>query len=211
MKELKLKVCGMRDAHNIAAIAELLPDYLGFVFVPGSPRDATGVVSAETVSVLPEGVLPVGVFQDAAPELLYETVSSLGLRAIQLHGSEDEEYVAGVREIMPDVALWRAVTVRSVEDVAAVADGGDLLDMYVLDSGRGGSGVPFDWSWLKEYRASTPFLLAGGIGLENKDEAIEAAREAEQCVGLDVSSRLETKPGVKNVEMVRKLKKRMAA
>jgi phosphoribosylanthranilate isomerase len=210
MRELRLKVCGMRDAKNIAAVSELAPDYMGFVFVPSSPRDATGAVAPEAIAELPSEITTVGVFKDAPPEILYETVSGLGLKAVQLHGSEDAEYIAGLREVLPGVTLIRAVSVSSPADVAGIVDGGDLVDLYLLDGAAGGSGVPFDWSCLDEYQAQTPFLLAGGIGLENEAEAIEAARACAQCVGLDVNSRLETRPGVKNVEMLRKFKKRMA-
>ena len=77
MKRLKLKVCGMRESENIAAVAALAPDYLGLVFVEGSPRDATGVVAREALAGIPAGVTTVGVFRDAPLDVVRETVETL--------------------------------------------------------------------------------------------------------------------------------------
>lgn len=211
MKRLKLKVCGMREPGNIAAVAALTPDYLGLVFVEGSPRDATGIVTREVLAAIPEGVSTVGVFRDAALEVVCEVVETLGLQAVQLHGSEDERYIEELRKTLQKIQLFRALTVKSREDVAAVQDRPGLVDLFVLDSGSGGSGVPFEWSWLEEYRATTPFLLAGGIGLKNGAAALQAALKTERCIGIDVNSRLEEQAGLKDIELVRLFIERMRA
>lgn len=203
MKRLQLKVCGMREADNIAQVAALAPDYIGFVFVAGSPRDATAVVKRESLASIPDGVTTVGVFRDAALEFVCQKVNELGLKAVQLHGSEDERYIERLRGAISGVTVVRAVGVRSGADLTEVKDLPGLVDLFLLDSGSGGSGVPFDWSCLSEYRASTPFLLAGGIRSENRERAVAAAQSVSGCVGLDLNSGLESSPGVKDINLVR--------
>jgi phosphoribosylanthranilate isomerase len=192
----------MRDGANIRAIGDLLPDYMGFIFVPSSPRYAGHKIIPEA-RTLPASVTRVGVFRNAPVNELSNTVERYTLGAAQLHGDEDAGYVRELRQRLPSLLIIKAIQVTSVQDIAALSARQESPDLYLLDSGAGGTGLPFEWAWLAAYTASVPFLLAGGIALSNIDEALTAARRHTACVGIDINSRFETSPGIKNVEEIR--------
>lgn len=202
MKRLRVKVCGMRDGANISAIGELMPDYMGFIFVPSSPRYVGETMAAEA-QALPSSVTRVGVFRDTPLDELRQAVERNKLEAAQLHGEEDDAYVRKLRETLPALHTIKAIKVNSRADIAAVSERREAPDLYLLDSGSGGTGLPFEWEWLAAYTASVPFLLAGGIAPSNVDKALQAARNHPACVGIDINSRFETSPGIKNVEEIR--------
>ncbi len=202
MKRLRVKVCGMREGANISAIGELMPDYMGFIFVPSSPRYVGQTIPAAAQALSPS-VTRVGVFRDTPLNELRETVELNRLGGAQLHGDEDDAYVRKLRETIPTLTIIKAIKVASREGIAAVSERKESPDLYLLDSGTGGTGLPFEWSWLTAYTASAPFLLAGGIAPSNVDEALQAALNHPTCIGIDINSRFETSPGIKNVDEIR--------
>jgi len=208
MKRLRLKVCGMRNGDNIRAVGELAPDYMGFIFVPSSPR-YVGHGLAPEAAALPSSVTRIGVFQDAPLEELCESITKNGLGGAQLHGSENDEYLRYLRQRLPSLLLLKAIKVTARSDIAAISQRREAPDLYLLDSGSGGTGSPFEWSWLEAYTAGIPFVLAGGLSPSNIDEAIEAARRHPEMVGLDINSRFETSPGIKNVEQIKEVLTRL--
>lgn len=209
-KPLKLKVCGMRDPANVASVGALAPDFLGFIFVPESPRFAGRTVTREVVGSLPQGVQAIGVFRDEPMESVARRAQSLGLSGVQLHGQEDRSYMEALREELPKALIIKAVGVSGASDIERLSELEGAADLVILDHGRGGSGVPFDWKLLQRYRAATPFLLAGGVGAENIGEALEVAQGVSQCAGFDINSKVEVEPGVKDISKVREFKKRMS-
>ena len=202
MKRLRVKVCGMRDGANISAVGALMPDYMGFIFVPSSPRYIGDTLPPE-VGLLPPSVTRVGVFRDAPLDQLCEIVARNGCGAAQLHGDEDDAYVRELRKRLPSLLIIKAIKVTSQEDISSVSAHRESPNLYLLDSGAGGTGSPFEWSWLAAYTATAPFLLAGGISLANIVEAAAAARRHPACIGIDINSKFETSPGIKNVEEIR--------
>lgn len=210
-KRLKLKVCGMRDAANVVSVAALAPEFLGFIFVPESPRFAGREVTRELVGALPQSVRPIGVFRDEPVDRVSALVRDLGLSGVQLHGEETRSYMEDLRRELPSAIILRAVAVSTAADIEGLSGLEGAPDLFVLDHGRGGSGVPFDWSVLEKYGAATPFLLAGGVGAENIGEALEVARRIPQCAGFDINSKVELEPGVKDIGKVREVKERIAA
>lgn len=179
-----------------------MPDYMGFIFVPSSPRYVGQTIPA-AAQALSLSVTRVGVFRDTLLDELRETVELNRLGGAQLHGDEDDGYIRELRKELPTLLIVKAIKVASREDIAAVSDRRESPDLYLLDSGSGGTGLSFEWSLLAAYTANVPFLLAGGIAPCNFDEALEAARNHPACVGLDINSRFETSPGIKNVEEIR--------
>ncbi len=200
---LELKVCGMRVDDNIARVAELSPDYLGFIFVPESPRYVGHSLSKEVVNSLPSAIATVGVFRNQSSAIVVDAVQNLGLRVVQLHGAEDGVFLRNIKAAHPSVKIWKAISVFSREDVSALDDDFEGIDRFVFDSGTGGTGHTFDWQWLLEYRAPIPFMLAGGIGSTNIDAALDIARHIEALVGFDINSRVESEPAIKDVEKVK--------
>jgi phosphoribosylanthranilate isomerase len=200
---LEVKVCGMRAVDNIARVAELSPDYLGFVFVPESPRYVGHSLSKEIIDSVPPAISTVGVFRNQSSALVVDAVQGFGLGVVQLHGAEDRAFVQDLKRTMPSVEIWKAISVSSREDISALGDDFGGVDRFVLDSGTGGTGRVFDWQWLLEYRGSTPFLLAGGLGGANIDAALDVAQQVETMVGVDINSRVESEPGIKDVAKVK--------
>ena len=202
-RQLKLKVCGLREARCINAVAALAPDYMGFIFAQGSPRRAEATLIREPIRAVPRSITTVGVFRDQELTEVCAVVRTLELQAVQLHGDEDVGYLRALKQNVPGISIIRAVQVQCEEDVADVKDQVGEVDLYLLDSGRGGTGVPFNWLWLSRYSATTPFLLAGGLGVDNALQALKEVSQVEKCVGFDINSRVELEPGVKDTDKIR--------
>jgi len=200
---LQIKVCGMRETRNIAAVAELSPDYLGFIFVPDSPR-YIGRGSQDVVGwTFTSNVRLVGVFKDHSIDFIEECTKKMGLGVVQLHGLEDAHYTKTLKSRVPDVEIWKAISVTSREDVSSLTDDFQGVSCFVLDNRTGGSGEAFEWEWLEGYVADTPIVLAGGIGPNNISSAISIARRYSFIAALDVNSCVEREPGIKDIEKVR--------
>jgi phosphoribosylanthranilate isomerase len=191
----------MRDGDNIAAVGALMPEYMGFIFVPSSPR-YVGTSLPPEVAALPASITRVGVFRDAPLRQIQEAVEQNGLAAVQLHGDEDDTYLRELRSRIPSVLIIKAIKVATRSDIESIAERTESPDLYLLDSGAGGTGVPFDWSWLESYQSSIPCILAGGIDPTNIEDAVRVARLTPALVGLDINSRFEVSPGIKDVTKI---------
>jgi phosphoribosylanthranilate isomerase len=199
--DVKLKVCGLREAANLRDVAALGADFVGFIFYPPSPR----YVSPAHVASLPDaGPQRVGVFVNATVAETLETAKQARLALLQLHGDETPETCAALR------AKYRIIKAFAVDEEfsgAALAAYETACDYFLFDTktdARGGSGRNFEWQVLRRFRIRRPFFLSGGVGPENAAEAVAA------CAGLplfaiDVNSRVETAPGVKSVTAVRQV------
>lgn len=201
---MMIKVCGMRDAQNIREIDALGVEMMGFIFWPQSKRYVS-----EMPEYLPANAKRVGVFVNAEPEEIVQKVRDYELGFVQLHGDEDLAYVTSLYKMlsqsgvqMPKIVRSISVSSRSQVLKAMMWDG--YVDGILFETpttGYGGSGEAFDWSLLSSYRANTPFFLAGGIG----PQSLEALKEFEhpQWLGVDLNSRFEIEPGVKDVAKVK--------
>ena len=188
----RIKICGLRRPEDIAAANEVRPEYIGFVFFSGSRR----CVTAEEARRLRKGLAPeikaVGVFVDEAPETVAKLLSDGTIDLAQLHGSEDEAYLADLRK-RTDKPLIRAFRVRGAED--ALRAQASSADEILLDAGAG-DGKTFDWSWLRQVKR--PYFLAGGLTPENAGRAVRELKP----YAVDVSSGIET-GGFKDIVKMR--------
>ena len=179
----KIKFCGMMRAADIAAANALHPDYIGFVFAPGSRRAVTPERAAALKAQLALGIQAVGVFVNAQPAQIAALLAAGTIDIAQLHGQEDEAYLQALRALTdkPIIKAFRVDTAADLERAAAFpADG------LLLDSGAGGTGTAFDWTLLRDF--TRPYFLAGGLSAENVGEAIQKYRP----YAVDVSSGIET-------------------
>lgn len=198
---MKVKVCGMRDARNIAEIASLLPDFMGFIFYEGSPRFAEAL-RAEELDTLSPATLRVGVFVDAGVDRILRTVEKYGLDLVQLHGAEPPEVCAAIRET---VGVIKAFGIGSPADLERTKEYEGCCDYFLFDTRtplRGGSGLKFDHDILKLYEGRTPFLLSGGLSPE--DAELLASTDYSRCAGVDINSRFESAPGIKDPASINK-------
>lgn len=185
----KIKFCGLRRIADVDFANALSPDYVGFVFVGKSRRrispEEAGVLRAR----LKPGISAVGVFADETPEGVAAIVRSGAIDAVQLHGSEDDAFIARLRALCTAPVI-KAFMVRRADDLAAAE--ASPADFVLLDAGSGG-GRPFDWRVLAKAGLSRPYFLAGGLGPENVAKAISLLHP----YAVDVSSGIET-DGIKD-------------
>lgn len=196
-RELIVKVCGLRDGENIRAVEAAGADMFGFIFYPGSPRFVS-----EVPSYLPVTGERVGVFVKPSLEEVMQRVEAFGLTAVQLYGATGELCkLLRKREVKVMLAggvVSEILGLAAKDDGLTQAAGGDA-DMLVFDTpceGYGGSGRRFDWSVLRNYVGTVPFLLSGGIGPESVGDVL--ALEHPMLAGVDLNSRFELEPGLKD-------------
>jgi phosphoribosylanthranilate isomerase len=194
-----VKVCGITTLEDALAAAGYGADAVGLVFAK-SPRQLSVEDAREVATVLPEGVLKVGVFVDEEPEEVLRIAREVGLDYAQLHGDESPETVTVLRE--GGVKVIKALRVRGADSLA-VMDGYEA-DLFLLDAwserAPGGTGERFDWKVAKSYGGRGNILVSGGLTPENVREAIRFF----EPYGVDASSSLEDAPGKKNAERVRR-------
>ena len=188
----KIKICGLRREQDIRYANELMPDYIGFVFLKGKMRYVTFEDAARLRSLLDPAIPAVGVFVNESAENVIRLLQAGTIQIAQLHGQEDEAYAEELRRA-GDHCIIRAFAVRSSEDIHRAF--AFPADYPLLDNGKG-TGETFDWSLFQEQEK--PFFLAGGLSPENVKEAIECFHP----YAVDVSSGVET-DGFKDYEKMK--------
>ncbi|MCZ4223318.1 phosphoribosylanthranilate isomerase [Pedobacter rhodius] len=209
MEGLKLKVCGMKFAANIAAVAGLQPDYLGFIFYEKSPRFISDV-SAELIKYIPSEIKTVGVFVNEDVEVVKKKVNLYQLKAVQLHGNESSEYCEELKSGFNSLEVIKAFGVDEDFDFAILNNYAAVVDYFLFDTktkAHGGSGKTFDWKILERYTLDKPYFLSGGIDLEHA--GVIKAIEDSRLYALDINSRFEVEPGVKDKEKIKGFIKEM--
>ena len=196
-----IKVCGMRDAENIRAVDGLPVDLMGFIFWSKSSRYV-----CERPSYLPTHCKRVGVFVDATIDEIRQKVEEYHLDFVQLHGHESPEFISQLSTLTPHLSIIKAISVSNRDDIATYKAYEGLVDYFLFDTKctcMGGSGQQFDWSVLAEYEGNTPFLLSGGIGADDaaRVKALPALDgfPIEKCIGIDLNSRFEQAPALKDI------------
>ena len=190
-----VKVCGMREAENIREVEQLSIDLMGFIFWPKSSRYVS-----ERPAYLPTKCKRVGVFVDERIEEVQRIAKEYALDFIQLHGHETPDYIRQ----LDDLNIIKAFNIATADDFAACIPYEGLVDYFLFDTkGKsvGGNGEKFDWSVLKAYHGRTPFLLSGGIGPDDATR-IKAIRHP-RYAGIDLNSRFELSPALKDVEKIK--------
>ena len=178
----KIKLCGMMSLQDIETANRLMPDYVGFVFWPKSRRFIRPENASEFIQNMPVRIPTVGVYVDASTELVAKMFKNDLINLAQLHGSEDESYIAELRR-MCDVPIIKAFRIKGEADLEAAYK--STADYIMLDAGMG-DGVTFNWDFLEGF--NRPYFLAGGLTTENVGNAIKRLNPF--CV--DVSSGIET-------------------
>ncbi len=193
-----VKICGVTTAEDALLAAGLGADAVGMIFA-ASPRRIGAGTAHDIVRRLPPEVLSVGVFRNERRERVVEVANTIGLRAVQLHGTERPEDVRWIGERVP--AVIKAFSVGDPALRAAVAGTADYgPHRLLIDAPAPGRGETFDWSLLDRLVAGRPFILAGGLTPENVGRAIELVGPW----GVDVASGVEASPGHKDPARVRR-------
>ena len=201
-----IKVCGMRDADNIREIERIGIDLMGFICWERSPRFV-----GEVPSYLPK-CPRVGVFVNPTLDYVLERCKAFGFSYIQLHGNESPDFCQEVRQ-QTGLKIIKAISIENPTGAmeASPLRGGlvgsyeGIADLFLFDTKCktiGGSGQQFDWDILQSYKGDTPFLLSGGIGPEDAERLKHWHHP--KCIGIDINSRFETAPGIKDVAALAK-------
>lgn len=194
--KLKLKICGMKHAANIAAVAELHPDYLGFIFYPKSPR-VISEVSAELIKYIPSSIKTTGVFVDEELETVKAYIFKYNLKAVQLHGKESEEYCKEIK--LTGAEVIKSFGLKEGFDFSQLLNYADIVDCFLFDTQtpqHGGSGKVFDWKLLQNYKLNKPYFLSGGIDV-NHVATIKEINDP-RLYAIDINSKFELESGLKD-------------
>jgi phosphoribosylanthranilate isomerase len=201
----QVKICGLRDAAHVATAVKGGARYIGFVFFPRSHRAVTPDTARTLGADLPPGVARVGLFVNPDDALLDTTLARAPLDLIQLHGQETPDRVDAVKRLT-GLPVMKAVGVSGPDDLPALTEYGLAADMLLVDAKPpadavlpGGNGLSFDWRLLVGRRWLRPWMLAGGLTPDNVAEAIRLTG----APVVDVSSGVETAPGIKDDGLIR--------
>ena len=198
---MKIKVCGLKYPENIQSVAELAPDYMGFIFYNKTPR-YVGDILHDTVKLLPQTVIKTAVFVNESLPAINLLIENYGFNAVQLHGSESPEFCA---ELIGKAKVIKAFGLNKDFDFEQLKPYADHVDLFLFDTKtpiHGGSGKTFDWALLDQYRLDVPFFLSGGISPDNLEEVKKIKHP--QFYGVDLNSRFEVEPGLKDIEKLEK-------
>ena len=198
---VKVKICGLRRPEDIEAANAAKPDYVGFIFVPETKRYVKPDLAASFRRDLAADIQTVGVFVNAPIEEVVAICQAGTIDLVQLHGEEDQAYIAHLKGQV-DQNIIKSVAVG--DELVVDPNQADYLLFDSLSPSRGGSGKIFDWKMVSAYQEK-PFFLAGGLGVENIEEALKVV----QPYAVDASSSLETdgvKDPVKMQEFVAKIR-----
>ena len=196
---MKLKVCGMKYQDNIQEVATLQPDYLGFIFYEESARN----FDAYHIPEISNTIKKTGVFVDSDLDFVVEKISKHNLKAVQLHGKESPEYCKQL--LGKNIEIIKVFSIKNEFDFSVLKPYEGIVDYFLFDTkGKlpGGNGYVFDWTILNNYPSTTPFFLSGGIGLSQIDDInkFQKSEASKYCYALDVNSKFEIEPGLKNIE-----------
>lgn len=203
-----IKVCGMRDPDNIREVAKTGPDWMGMIFYNKSPRF---VATPKAALSIPHGIKRVGVFVDAMPQTIITMVETCNLDIVQLHGNESPTLIRNLRSsIDRELKFMKVISVVGTSDLEKCEGYEDCADYFLFDTKckeRGGSGRQFDWSVIERYNGNLPFILSGGIGPEDAERVL--ALRHPKLMGIDLNSRFETAPAVKDAEALSRFIKQL--
>lgn len=204
----QLKVCGLTQLSQIRELVALKVDFLGFIFYEKSPRFVLNYLTLDDISKINHSG-KVGVFVNETIENIVEFSEKAGLSLIQLHGDENDEYILRLRKSLSEkIQIIKVIRIgnQTIEELQNAINQQPTANNYLLfdtdSKAFGGTGNTFDWQILNQLKINKPYFLSGGISLENVGESNKLIQ---QPFALDVNSKFETEPGIKDVEKIKRL------
>ncbi|WP_420818658.1 phosphoribosylanthranilate isomerase [Paramylibacter kogurei] len=201
---MRVKICGLSNVETLNAAVTAGAAYVGFVFFTKSPRHVLVEQARTLAQTVPVGICKVALTVNADDAFLDEMLESVPIDMLQLHGSETPDRVADLRTRY-GLPIMKAVGIADADDLPAIADYAQVVDQLLIDAKPpknadlpGGNGLAFDWRLIAGRRWAVPWMLAGGLRPDNVAEAIRLTG-AQQ---VDVSSGVETTPGIKDEKMI---------
>lgn len=205
---MKIKVCGNTEVSQIKRLEELSIDYAGFIFYEGSPRFMGQKIKKEDIQNLPTKMQKIGVFVNASRDEIMKQTEDYRLDGVQLHGDETPEFCRIISDHVTVIKAFR-VNEGQIDIDWMVRDFEEVCDYYLFDkeskSVYGGAGEKFDWNLLQDATIGKKFFLSGGIA--PTDAAMLKKFEHPFFYGIDLNSRFETSPGIKDLEVLKQFLK----
>jgi phosphoribosylanthranilate isomerase len=200
------KICGLSAEEAVTAASAGGAAYLGFVFYPPSPRAVTPQRAARLCAAIPPGIARVGLFVDADDRAIEATLTAAPIDILQFHGGESPQRVTAAKRRF-GCPVMKAVAIAGLEDVLRAARYEDVADILLFDAKPpqradalpGGNGLAFDWGLIADRPWRAPWMLSGGLTAELLPEAVRISGAA----AVDVSSGVESRPGVKDLDKIR--------
>ena len=203
--DIRVKICGLKEARHVAAAVAAGASYIGFNFFAKSPRSVSIEQAARVAAKVPVGVTKVAVTVDADDATLDGIIAAVPLDMLQLHGAESPDRVADLRARF-GLPVMKAIGVADEGDLKAVQEYAGVADLLLVDAKPpdgaqlpGGNALSFDWRLIAGRRWGVPWMLAGGLTAANVAEAVRLTR----ALQVDVSSGVESAPGVKDAAKIR--------
>ncbi len=201
---MQVKICGLKTPESVAAAVDAGASYLGFVFFPKSPRHLTYRQAAELAATVPDGVIKVALTVNADDEALAEMLGKVPFDMLQLHGSESPKRVAYIKERF-GLPVMKAVGVADASDLPRLVEYATVADQLLVDAKPpkdsplpGGNALAFDWRLIADMEWPIPWMLAGGLTPDNVAKAVRLTG----ATMVDVSSGVESAPGVKDLDKI---------
>lgn len=201
---MKLKICGMKFENNIIDVAEMQPDYLGFIFYENSKRYFN-----TSIPEIPDSIKKIGVFVNAKLDFIVDKIEKYNLQGVQLHGDESPELCKSLKEY--DIIVIKVFSIKNQFNFNLLEPYEGVCDYYLFDTkGKepGGNGYPFNWNVFKKYKSNKSYFLSGGIGPGELDALLLFLKrpESDLCCTLDLNSKFETASGIKDIKSLKNFK-----
>lgn len=207
---MEIKVCGMRDPENVGKLVrEVRPDWMGLIFYAKSPRYVPDEFAVHLADL---EMRKVGVFVNEDLDEILRKIDLFRLAAVQLHGKESVELVEDLKA-KTDAEIWKVISVKSEINWESLRGYLPVVDKFLFDTAtveHGGSGRKFDWKVLESYPFDKGFLLSGGLDEDSAAEVLALAAKIPQLEGVDLNSKFEDEPGLKNIERLMNFKSSLA-
>ena len=200
---IRVKVCGMVNPLNLKEVAAVEPAFIGFIFYHGSSRYVGEEADPGLVKNFPQGIKMVGIFLNENISEIVKISQRAGLHLIQLHGNESPPYCSRLKS--SGLSVIKVFNIGNEFNFESLIRYLPVCDYFLFDTKSekpGGSGRKFNWEKLNEYSLDKPFFLSGGIGPE--DTGLIKSIRNHSLYAVDINSRFETVPGIKDAELVRK-------
>jgi len=206
---MKIKVCGITRLEQMQQLQELGIDYAGMIFFEGSKRFIGDGFESQKSDVRRQKIHKVGVFVNAEYETILKTINDYDLHAVQLHGDETDEFCLELMDKIKVIKVFRLTGEENIDELVEPFQ--NVCHFFMFDAapfrGReagpisyGGTGLQFDWNILEKAKVNRPFFLSGGIDLEDSKKI--KSFEHPYLFAVDVNSRFEISPGIKNMKKV---------
>ena len=204
---MRIKVCGNTQLSQVYAMDEMGIEFAGFIFYHKSPRYVVGRIGEEELKKAKLKINKVGVFVNAGYDEVMGYVEKYGLYMAQLHGNESPRLCERISEQVPTIKVFRIKEGDNID--WKIREYRTVSDLFLFDTdwfNYGGSGKKFDWKILDDAHIKKPFLLSGGIGIEDAGalRSFATGKHGQNLFAVDVNSKLESSPGIKDMEKIRK-------